>query len=647
MIAMRKELKASAIFLSKNLQIVLCVFVLLMGHSAVYAESDDCEKPNPQRNAYFGDFHVHTRLSLDAWQQDTRTDPSDAYDFAKGLAIGIPPLDEEGNALQSAQISRPLDFLAVTDHAETLGESAICQNPQMDGYWSMTCIGLRWFPNMVATLILGKVSNQERMGFCGDQGERCLIAAKPLWQQIIDSAEGANQPCEFTSFVAYEWTAGTFQEGNLFANLHRNVIFKNQQVPDLPSSWVESRSAEALYDHLDKDCRNSGTGCDAVVIPHNSNISLGQMFKPVAEGGVQLTAAQAEQRASYETLFEIMQHKGASECYGGDNPLMPVDELCDFEQLPWNSFVGNTIKALAQPIRPDAGFARQALQMGLEQETSIGANPFEFGFIGSTDTHRSLAGGVEEYNFQGHGGAGSAAAETGAVGLPDQWEFNPGGLAVLYAEQNTRDALFAAMQRREAYATSGPRMQVRFFGGWDYPQELCASNDFLEQAYQGGVPMGGELNRQQNNDNAPRFAVSAQMDPGVDLQAGSLLQRIQIVKGWLDDNGKSKERVFEVAGNPDNGASVDINTCKQTGEGYGKLCAVWQDPDFDASQKAFYYTRVVENPSCRWSTYICAANKVQCDNPETIKDGLEDCCRDDIQPVIQERAWSSPIWYKP
>lgn len=644
---MRQQLQTFSMFARKRLQIVTTILLLMMGNGAALAVTADCENANPQRNAYFGDFHVHTRLSLDAWQQDTRTDPNDAYDFAKGQAIGIPPLDGEGRALQTAQISRPLDFLAVTDHAETLGESAICQNPEMDGYWSLTCMGMRWFPNMVATLVLGSVSSQERLGFCGDDGELCRQASRGPWQQIQAAAEKANQPCAFTSFVAYEWTAAIYPEGSLLANLHRNVIFKNDEVPEIPSSWVESQSAEALYDHLDSECRNLNSGCDAVVIPHNSNISLGQMFLAETADGSPLSVEQAQQRASYETLVEIIQHKGASECYGGDNPLMPVDELCNFEQLPWNSFVGNSFKPLAEPISADGGFIREALRVGLEQKASIGANPFQFGFIGSTDTHRSLAGGVEEYNYQGHGGAGNAAAEAGAVGLPDQWEFNPGGLAVLYAEENTRDALFAAMQRREAYATSGPRIQVRFFGGWDYPEELCASTDFLEQAYDRGVPMGGELHRQESDEIAPRFAVSAQMDPGVDLKPGSQLQRLQIIKGWLDENGKSTERVYEVAGNPDNGASVDINTCQQSGEGYGKLCTVWQDPDFDPSQNAFYYTRVIENPSCRWNTYICAANKVQCDKPETIKEGLEDCCRVDMQPVIQERAWSSPIWYKP
>tara|TARA_B110000444_G_C18784173_1_gene569029 strand:- start:39 stop:1445 length:1407 start_codon:yes stop_codon:yes gene_type:complete len=466
--------------------------------------------------------------------------------------------------------------------------------------------------------------------------------------QIQTAAADANQPCTFTSFIAYEWTAANYPEGKgpLIANLHRNVVFKTNKVPEIPSSWVESQSAEALYEHLENDCRGLNSGCDALVIPHNSNISLGQMFKPVVANGSPLSVEQAQQRASYETLAEIMQHKGASECYGGNNPLMPVDELCNFEQLPWNSFVGNSFKPLAEPINANGGFIREALRVGLEQESVIGVNPFQYGFIGSTDTHRALSGGVEEYNYQGHGGAGNAAAEAGVAGLPDQWEFNPGGLAVLYAEKNTRSALFAAMQRREAYATSGPRIHVRFFGGWDYPEELCSNTDFIEQAYGNGVPMGGELYRQESRGNSPRFAISAQMDPGIDLKPGSQLQRIQIIKGWLDQDGKSTERVYNIAGNADNNASVDLNTCEQFGQGFNKLCAVWQDPDFDPLQNAFYYTRVLENPSCRWSTYICAANNVQCDKEESIKEGFEDCCRKDIQPVIQERAWSSPIWYK-
>ena len=625
----------------------LPLLLLLIGTSAAAASAADCTDYTPQRRAWFGDLHVHTALSLDARQQDTRAGPADAYRFARGELIGIPPLDSDGKELKFARIGRPLDFAAVTDHAELLGETAICNNSDMAGYWSFSCMGSRWLPTIFSTFINMQSSRGERMGFCGADGALCRQGARGPWRQIQQAARQANMPCRFSSFVAYEWTGASYPGGRLLANLHRNVIFSGEHVPELPSSALDSKDAYALYRHLEEQCTDAEPACDAVVIPHNSNISLAQMFRTDYPDGSPLTAAQARQRAHFETLAEIIQHKGASECYAGPRPMMPADELCDFEQLPWNSFVGNTLKSLAQPIQADAGFLRHALQRGLQREQQAGVNPFRFGFIGSTDTHRALAGGVDEYDFQGHGGAGNAAATEGAVGLPDQWEFNPGGLAVLYAEQNTRAALFAAMRRREAYATSGPRLQLRLFGGWEYPGDLCERADFVARGYAGGVPMGGTLRQPEQPDQAPRFAVSAQRAPGVLHRSGTPLQRIQIIKGWVTAAGESRQRVYEVAGDPDNGATADPADCRQSGSGFDSLCAVWEDPDFDLSQRAFYYTRVVENPACRWSGHLCAANGVQCDKPETIGEGFEDCCADNHRPTIQERAWSSPIWHSP
>ena len=229
-------------------------------------------------------------------------------------------------------------------------------------------------------------------------------------------------------------------------------------------------------------------------------------------------------------------------------------------------------------------------------------------------------------------------------GLPDELEYNPGGLAVLYAEENSRDALFAAMQRREAYATSGTRPELRFFGGWDYPENLCEASDMVAQGYAGGVPMGGDLGP-GTNGRAPRFLVSASMDSGTPEYPGSPLQRIQVIKGWYED-GDLHEQILDVAGG-DNDASVDINTCEPSGRGHRQLCSVWQDKQFNPNTQAFYYTRVLENPSCRWSQRICANAGVRCDDPQSIPDGLENCCAPEHQKVIQERAWSSPIWYTP
>ena len=629
---------------------MLLLLVLLASYSWAQAPGVSpapCGDSNPLRSAYFGDLHVHTTLSLDASMQDTRTRPADAYRYARGEAIGIPPYDDAGEALKKTQIDRPLDFAAVTDHAEMLGENRICHTEGMEGYWSLYCIGLRWVPRWAGILFARTASQAERLGFCGDNGELCVEASRGPWQEIIAAAEAANNAdgdCKFTSFIAYEWTGANFPETTLVANLHRNVIFRNSEVPDLPISFVESKNAPTLYRQLDQQCAGAGKGCDAVVIPHNSNISLGLMFQEVTPAGSDITEDDARLRARYETLVEIIQHKGASECYFGASPLLAEDELCDFEQLPWNSFSGNTFDAMRKPIQADAGMVREVLHRGLQQQVKLGANPYKFGFIGSTDSHRSMAGGVAEFDFPGHGGAGNAGAEVDAQGLPDQWEFNPGGLAVLYAEQNSRDALFAAMQRREAYATSGPRMRVRFFAGEDIPQDLCQQSDFVAQGYDRGVPMGGDL---RTLEQAPRFAVSALKDAGIASHPGTDLQRVQIIKGWIDAEGQSRQQIYDVAGDPDNGASVDLASCETRGAGFKKLCTVWQDPGFDPGQSAFYYARVIENPTCRWSTRICNAQRVDCSQPDSLNEDTAICCSGELASTVQERAWTSPIWYTP
>jgi hypothetical protein len=609
-----------------------------------HAENSRCNNYDPDRRAFFGDLHVHTALSLDAKMQDTRTMPEDAYRYARGDAIDIPPYGDEGNTLHTARIGRPLDFAAVTDHAEMLGENHICHTPGMEGYWSYQCIALRWLPHYAGLMFNYQASNADRLGFCGKDGEVCLEGSRGPWEQIQAAAASANDAsdsCRFTSFVAYEWTGAEFTDDTAHANLHRNIIFQGDTVPSLPISLVESKNADRLYRLLDEQCSGE---CDAVVIPHNSNISLGKMFAETRSDGEPLSTEDAAYKKRYETLIEMIQHKGASECYYGPNPIMEQDELCDFEQLPWNSFAGNTFESLARPIQPDAGFARQALHNGLSKAQSLGTNPFQWGFIGSTDTHRSLAGGVEEIGFQGHGGAGNAAVDADARGLPDEWEFNPGGLAVLYAEENTRESLFAAMKRREAYATSGPRIQVRMFAGEELDEDLCEQSDIASQGYQQGTAMGAELNGPQQT---MRIAVSAQKDPGTATQPGTDLQRVQIIKGWLDKNGVSKQKIYDIAGNANNGATVDLKTCETRGKGAAALCKVWQDPQFDAGQRAFYYARVVENPTCRWSTRICNAQNIDCSDLDKLSKDARTCCLPELKKTVQERAWTSPVWYTP
>lgn len=598
-----------------------------------------CEHFSSLRQPFFGDTHVHTRYSLDASTQGTRTSPEQAYRFARGERIGIQPWTEEGEPLRSLQLARPLDFAVVTDHAELFGEVHLCNTPGSAAYSSWQCKVYRGWPRAAFFMFNTVASRGQRLGMCGEDGTVCREAGLSVWEEMQQAAEAAYDPgenCQFTSFIGYEWTGATEN----VANLHRNIIFRNTKVPRLPISFVDAPSAEQLWQRLEQECLLGIERCDVLVIPHNSNLSDGQMFLTHRDDGRPMTAEDARRRQQLERLVEVMQHKGSSECYFG--PANAEDELCAFEQLPYDKFSGKFYGFLKQPPQPDDGFLRESLREGLRQQQKIGVNPFKLGFIASTDTHIGAPGAVSETSFLGHGGAGEPAGDEVPAGLPDDLEFNPGGLAVLWAEQNNRDSLFEAMRRREAYGTSGPRITLRFFGGWNYSAGLCESPDFAARGYAGGVPMGGDLPRPSSITAAPQFAVAALKDPD-----GRDLQRVQIIKGWIDGDGAGHETVYEVAGNPNNGASVDTTTCMERGQGFTNLCQVWRDPDFSPGKPAYYYARVVENPSCRWSQRICIANGVDCKDPSTIGEGLEACCSDEHRPVIQERAWSSPIWYTP
>jgi hypothetical protein len=361
------------------------------------------------------------------------------------------------------------------------------------------------------------------------------------------------------------------------------------------------------------------------------------MFRDVRSDGEPLTRADAERRAALERLLEVTQHKGDSECRAGG-----ADELCGYEKLPYARMSEMASERMWSPPAPNS-YAREALGEGLRLGQKLGANPFPLGLVASTDTHLAASGLVDEDRFVGHA-AGTVSARLEVPRLPDRLDFNPGGLAVLWAEENSRDALFEAMRRREAYGTSGPRIQVRFFGGYGYAAELCSASDFAARGYAGGVPMGGELAGPASE--APVFAVSALADPGTLDLAGTKLQRIQIVKIWLDGE-TPREAVIDVAGDPANGATVDPLTCNPIGPGAGQLCAVWRDPAFDPKAPSLWYARVVENPSCRWNAHACLAARVDCQDPGGVPEGLEPCCDAAVPKTIQERAWTSPIFYTP
>jgi hypothetical protein len=605
-------------------------------------ERAPCAAHEPTRRAFFGDLHVHTVLSLDASTQGTRNRPAEAYRFARGERIGIQPYDADGKPLRELRLTRPLDFAAVTDHAELLGEAHVCGTPGLEGHDSWVCRLYRGYPRAAFFVMNLRASTGDafepprRFAFCGEGGKRCVEAARTPWREIRDAAEAAydrSADCAFTTFVGYEWT-GAAGPGN---NTHRNVIFRNAAVPDLPASFIETPAPELLWRRLRDDCLDAPNGCDALVIPHNSNLSAGRMFAVLHADATEMTADEARMNAALEPLVEVMQHKGSSECMRGVDT---ADEQCGFEILRENNFSGRYVPYLAEkPVARQ--FVRAILREGLAQEAKLGVNPFKFGLVASTDTHLGAAGSVEESGaYPGHGGAGTPARDGLPVGLPDAWDFNPGGLAGVWAEENSRDSLFAALRRKETFGTSGPRLSVRFFGGWSFGEDWCRSTDLAARGYAGGVPMGGDLPASPTGI-APRFAVAALRDP-----EGAPLERIQIVKGWLDAENETHERVFDVAGAA-NGADVDIRTCQPRGAGADSLCAVWTDPEFERSARAFWYVRVLENPTCRWTTRACNAAGVRCDDPATIGEGFEACCAPELPHTIQERAWTSPIWYSP
>ncbi len=595
-------------------------------------EREPCAAYAPLRSPYFGDLHVHTTFSQDASTQGTRNRPRDAYRFARGERLGIQPYDGD-TALRSLKLERPLDFAAVTDHAELMGETRICETPGLPGHDSLSCWIYRNYPRVSFFLMNANSSRPgaTRHGFCGPDGVHCREAALLPWREIQAAAEGAydrSSACRFTTFVAYEWTGGT-----LFSNLHRNVIFRNERVPELPTGTFEASHPEDLWRALRADCLEGGEGCDAIIIPHNSNLSAGLMFQTVDSDGNPLTVEQARVRAELERLVEVMQHKGDSECRLGAGT---TDELCGFEKLSFENFSGKFVPFLAR--EPGAqNFVRWALTEGLVQRQALGANPFKFGLLASTDTHLGTPGAVREDRHPGHGGAGPSAAKELPKGLPDDLEFNPGGLAVLWAEENTRDALFEAMRRREVYGTSGPRISVRFFAGWSYPRRLCISPSFVETGYAQGVPMGGDLPPLPQAPGAappaPRLALWALRDPGTPDRPGTKLERLQIVKGWVEQ-GEHREAVYDVAAGP-HGAGAD------------SLCRVWVDPDFDSDAPAFYYARVLEIATPRWSALVCDARGVDCADPQSVPAELKPCCDPRHRRTIHERAWTSPIWYTP
>ncbi|MBI4516010.1 MAG: DUF3604 domain-containing protein [Deltaproteobacteria bacterium] len=612
-------------------------------------QREPCAQSSPLRNAYFGDLHVHTTYSFDAHAFELRVSPEQSYQFAKGDPVALPPLDAAGNGTRSVRLERPLDFAAVTDHSEFLGEVEACITPGSAAYDTQTCQNYRG-DAIEGTRTFGLLLTQKPQRFpniCGADGQVCHELAGQVWRRIQAAAEAAydrTSRCGFTSFVAYEYSAATG-----ISTRHRNVIFRNQRVP-FPISYMEQPKAQGLWRELQTNCLDAGTGCDVLAIPHNSNESNGHMFLVEYPGAatVEEERTAAEFRAAIEPLVEVYQHKGDSECSRELSGITGApDELCAFEKTKAVAEFGDcgeqpgSFGGAVTGCVHRLDFVRNVLLAGLQEHVRLGVNPYQLGFIASTDTHNGTPGDVEENSFAGHRGTDDDTPEKQlGDGLLTRGGkiFSPGGLAAVWAEENSRAAIFEALRRREVFGTSGPRISARFFGGWGLPADLCDDAELVKRAYELGVTMGATLPARPPAGAAPSFVVAALGDPGIGSQPGTALQRIQIVKGWLA-GGQAHEQVFEVAGDANNGASVDEATCTPSGSGAQSLCSVWTDPGFDPSQHAFYYARVLENPSCRWSTFIC--NRLPpVERPPACTDPA-------IPKTIQERAWTSPIWYQP
>lgn len=603
---------------------------------------------NPDRNAYYGDLHVHTANSFDAYSFGTTATPADAYRYAQGEALAHPAGFE-------VRLQQPLDFYAVTDHAMFMGlVKAGDVDPRFSRYpvteplhginrednrtdWSLPARG-RAFGEMVPAVIEGMLDGSI-------DADLVNAISKSAWLEAVEAADAAYRPGVFTTFAAFEYTSSTDERGNL----HRNVIFRGtDRLPALPFSRLNSQNPEGLWDWMD---RLREEGIENLAIPHNSNGSNGAMFMLTDWAGDPIDDDYAEQRMRNEPLVEVTQVKGTSETH----PLLSKnDEWANFEISPYRV----ATKLYSEPA---GGYVRDAYLRGLAIAEGGVKNPYRFGLVGASDTHTGAAY-IEEDNYHSKAGLLDGTAERrGSIpvsfvnGILAKWT-DPGvvkevdgetylvissfeywsasGVAAVWAEENTREAIYDAFRRKETFATSGPRMALRFFASPTLDEAVLEQPDLVRRAYDNGVSMGGDLTA---GETSPLFIGWAMRDA-----LSAPLQRLQVIKGWVE-NGEHREQVYDIACSdglevdpnsnrcPDNGAAVDLSDCSISADvGAGELKVAWRDPDYRPGQPAFYYLRVLENPSCRWSTW------------DAIRAGVAP--RPDLPATIQERAWSSPIW---
>ena len=662
--------------------VLFALLIFILGANDIFSIKDDFSDfaledsqkdvvvpSNNNRDAFFGDLHVHTRYSFDAYIFGTTASPDDAYRYAKGGVIKH-PLGFD------MQLDDPLDFYAVTDHAAWLGMIRAYADPdskpgQLD--FASDLHGLNnpenlntntfarragLFANLITRELIEPSKNPLKLlgAYLQEDTIYGTMAYdrnthQSAWRDVAEAAERHNQPGEFTTFIAYEFTSS----GPGQSNLHRNVIFKGSKAPIQPFSIIDSRNPEELWDWMD-NLRDLGV--ESLAIPHNSNGSNGQMFKLVDWAGNPMDDDYASQRMRNEPLVEITQVKGTSDTH----PLLsPEDKWADF---------GIMNNRVASPFysHPKGSYVRDAYLRGLSLEAEYKINPYKFGLVGASDTHTGAISDKES-DFHSKVGildgtpelrgaapisqdlkdrleeAGGSILVNGILDIDGKdyidtgyTEWGASGLAAVWAENNTRESIYEAFRRKETFATSGSRIKVRFFGGYDL-KNILQENDPIKYAYANAATMGSDII--QNNDAAPEFMVWALRD----LKRAPL-DRVQIIKGWTELSGKPHEKIYDVAcsdgrkANPNTGlckesrAKVNLNNCKISKNlGANELKTVWQDPDFNPDLKAFYYVRVLENPTCRWSTW------------DALKSGEKP--REDLPSTIQERAWSSPIWYIP
>ena len=619
---------------------------LLLGSSGLMAGCDQVKRAFSKSDAeiketeypekvLWGDTHVHTANSVDAFGFGVRLTPEDALRFARGEEV-------TSTTGVKAKLPRPLDFMVITDHAEGLGATKalydaprlLITDARMRRWYDMMHEGPEGSQRAMAELLDARGRNDlpEAMLNQSDAAER----TKSVWKSNMKTIEEYNEPGKFTAFHGFEYTL--MQGGN---NLHRNVIFRDgtDKVGKIsPIDPTYKATPDEIWNFM--EAYEKSTGGRVLAIPHNSNLSNGLMFELTQPGGGPMTAAYAKRRAKLEPVVEITQIKGDSEAHPF---LSPNDEFAGFGVAGWdmNNLLGNQNKT---PSMYAGEYVREALKRGLLLESQMGVNPYKFGVIGSTDTHTGLSTADDNQFFGKHTGnepnpkramqEQNLGTRKGRFG----WHYLASGYAAVWAKANTRAAIFDAMERREVYASTGPRMTVRFFGGWDFKADDLKGN-WVQAGYKRGVPMGGELSG--GKKGAPSFIVSALKDP-----IGANLDRVQVVKGWVDKAGKSHEKVFNVvwsdpakrklAGGklPAVGDTIDLATATYKNTiGAANLATVWTDPEFDPAVRSFYYLRVLEIPTPRWTAYDAVRFKLKLP-PE-------------VQVKQQERAYTSAIWYNP